>query len=710
MAKINVSSYKYNPAFEKDANAITARCSSWTMVESDDLADIFESQIHSAHEWTKDGSKASDCLRSYGIIVDIDNENINEKGILTVEAAREKLYGFEYYIYSSQNHLKIKSGKEADGAVPRYHIYIPFKTPIEYELGLGDKDGRFARVVNHLVRSFENRIDTGCFDLARLIFPSGDNEVRFYEHVDGAQFDWNTDAVLGDSSASKIHRLKPNKTFSLDDKVYLARRFNGHLTQVPIRELMEKTKIFCPFCDDQASKSPSAFVGFNGKGIPFISCSHCIATQNLGSYQLNEKETGELEHKANGLVAFSPMKETGTCILYPDGILAKKEEKHIATHFINQGLYPPTHFDTYDIIRDFRTDDLFIDRKGLSVPQINVYRAPDLLRYAKPDASIGPDKFPIIDALTRHLIPVDAEREWFEQHLSEIFRRKRLRTAFLIIGVPGSGKNLFFENVVGAIVGRGNLVPVTNELLKKEFNQYLRDGVFYMFNEVAVDRADRIRVREKIKQFITDDSVPLEGKGTNSQTGYQLTGNCVFLSNNEVPMEIDDPDRRFNVIRTKDSKIIEEPWYKPELRPDFEKEAPYYLAYLLAKKVTVDVHNNTIDNDEKKRLQGAIKTMERRFFESLRDADESFFIENQSRCRPYENVSDRMPFDAFQLENNLKAWKNQGYIPYENLKRLIYQLWGENPPVRINISTPPYGFKRSTTTFANQKVHVLRYP
>jgi hypothetical protein len=285
-----------------------------------------------------------------------------------------------------------------------------------------------------------------------------------------------------------------------------------------------------------------------------------------------------------------------------------------------------------------------------------------------------------------------------------------VRTAFLIIGVPGSGKNLFFENVVGAIVGKGNLVPVTNELLKKEFNQYLRDGVFYMFNEVAVDRNDRIKVREKIKQFITDDSVPLEGKGTNSQTGYQLTGNCVFLSNNEVPMEIDDPDRRFNVVRTTDRQIILEPWYKPELRPDFEKEAPYYLSYLLAKNVTADVHNSTIDNAEKRRLQGAIKTLEKRLFESLRDADDAFFIENQTSCRRYENELERLPFDIYNLEKSLKAWKAQGYISYGELKGLLFRMWGDNPPVRINLYNPPCGFKHSTTTTGIQKSHILRYP
>jgi hypothetical protein len=710
MAQINSCSHAYNANLDKQGNGRIARNSSWSSVDSEDLKPVLEQNVHSSHEWDGHGTKAENCLRSYGIIIDIDNSNASVNGIISIEDAKRRLDGFDYYIYSSQNHLKIKAGYECDGKVPRFHIFIPFDKPIEYELGRGDVDGKFARVFNHFSELFKCKIDSGCSDLARLIFPSCDNPNRFYDHIVGRKFDWQKDAMLGNVKASKVTRNKPDKTFLLDDKVYLAKRINGRVIQQPIREIMEKTKIFCPFCDDQASKSPSAFIGFNGKGIPFISCSHCTATDNLGSYQLNEFETNYLEAKAQGLVAFSAMKETGTFILYQDGILAKKEEKHIATHFINQGLYPPTHFDTFDIIRDYRTDDLFIEKEGLSVPQINIYRAPELLKTAKPDSSIGPDKFPIIHALTKHLFPVDKEREWFEQYLAEVFRRRRVRTAFLIIGVPGSGKNLFFENVVGLVVGKSNLVPVTNEILNKEFNQYLRDGVFYMFDEVAVDKADRIRIREKIKQLITNDSIPIEGKGTNSQSGYQLTGNCVFLSNNDLPMEIDDPDRRFNVIRTKDSKIILKPWYKPELRPDFEREVQYYLSYLLSKKLTIDVYNSTINNAEKRRLQGAVKTLEKRFYEALRNCDEGFFVDNQTSCRRYEDQERRQSFNIFGLEKKLKTWKKQGYISIEHSKELLYQLWGENPPAKISLNNPPLGYKRSTTTAGNQKIHIIRFP
>lgn len=356
---------------------------------------------------------------------------------------------------------------------------------------------------------------------------------------------------------SKSKKLKvADHSFTHDTKIRLAKDLRGKVHYRPVREMDQKAPVYCPFCKDEESDGPSAFISFNGKGIPFISCSHCRDSNGKGTYWLTTTESNMLLDKANGLVTFSPMKDSGTWILYPEGIHAKKEEKHIRTHFHNSQLFPPWDFDTYDVIRDFSTDDLFSEEKELSVSLINVYKAP-LVIHTMADGSIKTNKFPIINYLLNHLFTVRAEREWFEQWLSEVVRRKRMRTAFLIPGEPSTGKNLFFEQVVGNIVRKYNTVTVTNDLIKKEFNTYLRDGVFYIFDEVAVEKKDRINIKEKIKRYITNDTVPIEGKGSNSQNGYRMTGNSVFFSNNDVPMQIDDPDRRFNVVKTKNTKIIE---------------------------------------------------------------------------------------------------------------------------------------------------------
>ena len=345
-----------------------------------------------------------------------------------------------------------------------------------------------------------------------------------------------------------------------------------------------------------------------------------------------------------------------------------------------------------------------------------MYKAPAIL-HTEADAEIQPDKFPTINNMLKHLFPVCEEREWFEQWLSEVVRRKRMRTTFLILGVPGSGKNLFFEQVVGNIIGKNSTVTVTNDLVKKEFNTYLREGVFYIFDEVAVDRKDRIQVKEKIKRYITNDTVPIEGKGTNSQNGYRMTGNSVFLSNNDVPMQIDDPDRRFNVIRTKNATIIEEPWYKPDLIPDILTELPAFVAYLKAKEVTIDVCNVTIENEEKCRLQNAVKPTVLKFWEALCDCDDGFFLENQTPLGHWDDPGQRLPFDERDemgrniFKTQLAEWKKNGGIVFSDIQTLLLRIWGANPPVRISMTSPPPGFKHSTTSkFGRGLQHWVKYP
>ena len=441
MTTINYCTAQYNPNQSKDDNAKIARMTTWKEVETSELQPLVENHTHSPHVW--DGRQVeANCIRTHGIIIDFDNDDWTKVGKLTVQAVQAILDEFETHIYSSQSHLRIKKAHEDDGEVERFHAYIPFDKPIEH--------GDYICVFNHFNQLFNGRIDQGCKDLARLAFPSTDNPNKFYEYHPGRKFDWETDAYLG-QERSVIEEPKSNKkkavdnTFTLDTKVRMAKDARGRAHYLPIKEIDQKSPIYCPFCDDEESEGPSAFISFNGKGIPFISCSHCRAVGGKGTYWLTSTETQMLLDKANGLVTFSPMKESGTWILYPDGILARKEEKHIRTHFLNNGLFPPYDFDTYDIIRDYSTDDLFIHDHELSVPLINVYKAPSVL-HTEADSSIVPDRFPIINNLLNHLFPVPEERDWFEQWLSEVVRRKRMRTTFLILGVPGTGKNLFFES------------------------------------------------------------------------------------------------------------------------------------------------------------------------------------------------------------------------------------------------------------------------
>lgn len=295
MTKINYCTAPYDANLSKNSNGTAARRGKWAESETEDLKSIVENHTHSPHVW-QNGQKATDCLQSHGIIIDFDNEDFAQVGKLTVKTVQAMLDGFETHIYSSQSHLRIKKTHEDDGEVERFHTYIPFENPIEYELGKGDSDGKYLTVFNHFNQMFNGRIDQACKDLARVAFPSADNPNKFYEYHPGRKFNWDTDACLKPAESFDLTKpIKSGKTFDLETEARLAKDLRGKAQYKAVKEIDEKKPIYCPFCDDEQSDGPSAFISFTSEGIPFISCSHCVS-KNIGMIFPQKSGQGFKQH------------------------------------------------------------------------------------------------------------------------------------------------------------------------------------------------------------------------------------------------------------------------------------------------------------------------------------------------------------------------------------------------------------------------------
>lgn len=124
----------------------------------------------------------------------------------------------------------------------------------------------------------------------------------------------------------------------------------------------------------------------------------------------------------------------------------------------------------------------------------------------------------------------------------------KMKTTVVIHGGQGAGKNLFFEAVM-AIYGKYGRV-IDQDTVESQFNDWISKKLFLIADEV-VARQDLYKVKNKLKGLITGDWIRVNPKGR-SPYDEKNCCNMVFLSNESIPVVLEEGDRRYVVIWTAD--------------------------------------------------------------------------------------------------------------------------------------------------------------
>ncbi|MBS0570199.1 MAG: toprim domain-containing protein [Proteobacteria bacterium] len=126
----------------------------------------------------------------------------------------------------------------------------------------------------------------------------------------------------------------------------------------------------------------------------------------------------------------------------------------------------------------------------------------------------------------------------------------KMKTALVLHGPQGTGKNLFFEAIM-AIYGRYAGI-IDQHALEDKFNDWASRKLFLIADEV-VARSDLFHVKNRLKSFITGQWIRINPKG---MPAYEEKNhvNIVFLSNESMPVALDEDDRRHAVIFTPDKR------------------------------------------------------------------------------------------------------------------------------------------------------------
>ena len=126
----------------------------------------------------------------------------------------------------------------------------------------------------------------------------------------------------------------------------------------------------------------------------------------------------------------------------------------------------------------------------------------------------------------------------------------RNETAFVIFGEIGDGKSSVFEYLKRWIIGEQYCLTDSNiNNVFGNFNSTRARKMLVVLEEAKDTKDNFIKTCGMIKDAITNSSFMCVKKGKEAveETNYN---NFVFLTNNKVPVQIEDKDRRYNVFRS----------------------------------------------------------------------------------------------------------------------------------------------------------------
>ncbi len=599
------------------------------------LRTLFRSHLQSTNIWAL-GNKGHCGKNNYsgmtGVMLDLD-------GGATIEEIEERCKPYHYILYTSTSHKTIKD--DQGKLIEKFRVILPF--------ALG-KYNTYTTLEQHEVayKAVKNEfpeIDPSCFDAGRKFYPStGDlQEFILKVHVGQGYFTPNLNGYLHDQVAFGTKKVPP---FSLDTPVY-----DSNTEQLKIKDITEKTIIFCPFCDPKERgnpNSPNAFVDINVKGVPYIFCSSCKSrgkgVSKSGIYNLDKDTSYKLEtENGEGFVFRDILKDkfylgenskrTGAYNYNPI------TKQNIKNALIERDITIPESYPEAEFIYDFKSDTRFDLAKGF----VNRYIAPAILTKTFPP-KLRPGIPKHIKLLTLHITGGDEKvYDSLVNHLAYMVQnRDKVRVAFLFQGTQGTGKGMWLNNILAPIFGRNYCTSLKQDAFLKEFNTFLESNFCILIDEIEANFTDNgnklVRV---LKHNVTEKHISIEGKGVDMKGGIN-NANLFLATNKPFGVRLEPSDRRFIIGARQENKVYEKDWWlgDDEMVEKLSGELEEFVCYLKQFKVQKEIINRIVENTARDELIDLSKTHSALFFEAVCEGNYSWLKDNIQKRKIYDGYQE----------------------------------------------------------------------
>ena len=240
------------------------------------------------------------------------------------------------------------------------------------------------------------------------------------------------------------------------------------------------------------------------------------------------------------------------------------------------------------------------------------------------------DSCPLIYKLMTHILGgQNLEVEHFTNWLAYIFQTKRkAMTAWVLQGVPGTGKGIFYTKVLRPLFGNEHVPMRALQNIEEQFNLYMRQALFLVVDEfhMASANAGTMKIADKLKNAITENTMTIRAMRSNQVEMPNYT-NFIFLTNRMDAVKIEEGDRRYNIAPRQEQKL--EHVY-PEVIDgidDISKELHKFAALLRNYKVNKQLVRTPIANNAKAQMAQVTMSVMEEFFAAVRHGKLSVFLD-----------------------------------------------------------------------------------
>jgi hypothetical protein len=246
------------------------------------------------------------------------------------------------------------------------------------------------------------------------------------------------------------------------------------------------------------------------------------------------------------------------------------------------------------------------------------------------DAPKIADSCPLIYKLMTHILGGQSlEVEHFTNWLAYIFQTKRkAMTAWVLQGVPGTGKGIFYTKVLRPLFGNEHVPMRALQNIEEQFNLYMRQALFLVVDEfhMASANSGTMKIADKLKNAITENTMTIRAMRSNQVEMPNYT-NFIFLTNRMDAVKIEEGDRRYNIAPRQEQKL--ENVY-PEVIDgidDISKELHTFAALLRNYKVNKQLVRTPIANNAKAQMAQVTMSVMEEFFAAVRHGNLQFFMD-----------------------------------------------------------------------------------
>jgi len=327
------------------------------------------------------------------------------------------------------------------------------------------------------------------------------------------------------------------------------------------------------------------------------------------------------------------------------------------------------------------------DATGINLTEVpyyvNMYRQSEyMLNLQKPDEDLEygtaiklVDSTPNVYKLISHILGgAPAEFEHFINWLAYIYQNKnKAMTAWILTGVPGTGKGLFIHKVLKPLFGEAQVPMRALENIEEHFNLYMRTALFLAVDEFRMGDSGNIgKMADKLKHQITEPNLTIRAMRTN-QVELPSFCNFLFLTNRADAVKIEEGDRRYNVAPRQERKLEE---VYPELLTNIQELhlELYKLAGILETfKVDERMAHTVLENTAKQEMRQVSMSVLEEFATAIKSGDLPFFTDILDI--PLTNAFDAGGISTAQryVKNWIATANEELVIPIAHLK-LVYDI------------------------------------